>query len=66
MGYDSFYTLVLIFLAVILKEAVKGNNKGFVKKVEQYLKSDSYMYASLVAPPQSNGNTPPPTKSCFS
>lgn len=49
-----------------LKEAIKGDNKGFLKEVEEYLKSDSYMYASLVVPPQSNGNTPPTTITCFS
>lgn len=53
-----------MFSAVKLKEAAKGNNDTFLKRVEEYLKSDTYMYASLVGPPdQSEGNSTLPTLS---
>lgn len=44
----------LVLVGVEVKEPIKEtNNNRLLKKIGEYLKSDSYMYASLVAPPQS-------------
>lgn len=42
-----------MFSAVEIKEKAKENDKRLLKKVGDYLMSDSYMYAPLVVPPTS-------------
>ncbi|KAK9275782.1 hypothetical protein L1049_023051 [Liquidambar formosana] len=39
---------------VEIKEPIKEKSKGMVKEVGEYLKSDSYMYASLIFPQPSH------------
>jgi hypothetical protein len=44
----------LVLVGVEVKEPIKEtNNSRLLKKIGEYLKSDSYMYAFLVAPSQS-------------
>ncbi|CAL2226366.1 unnamed protein product [Prunus armeniaca] len=42
------------------RKPIKGNNKRLLKKVGDYLKSDSYMYAPLLASPPSASTSSPP------
>lgn len=43
-----FYSF--LFSGMEIKEPVKGKNKKLLEKIVDYMKSDSYLYASLIAP----------------
>lgn len=48
------------------RQPIEGNSKRLLNNVGDYLKSDSYMYAPLLAPsPQTSTSTTSPPKDIF-